>query len=220
MLSTFSKYTEDVSVLRRLLFAVAQLPEDLPNVWEIATEFATKNKTNCTMDVETVKVLVDNLREFDSDAFESDQKLFQDLLRAPMKKPLGLVLMPNRNKCILCKSELKLRKDRPASVVVYDDNIGTIPGSHFHKICTNKSCSYVQYYGYYTCGSSPSKVFFNDDWESLPYFVSSRETVFSMTALKRFNSGILLGQLSFKQSADIYNHLHNCKNIPSEEKFP
>ena len=216
MLSTFSKYIEDVSVLRKLLFAIAQLPKDLPNLWEIATEFATKNKGKCSINTETVKVLIENLQVFDSLAFESDQKLFHDLLEAPLQKPLGLVLMSSHDKCALCESQLRLRKDRPASVVVYDDNMGTIPGSHYHKVCTNRSCSYVQYYGYYTCGST---VHFNADWESLPYFVSSRETVFSITALKRFNSGILLGQLSFKQCADIYNHFHhNCKEIHSQEK--
>ncbi len=126
--------------------------------------------------------------------------------------------MSNATKCVVCESALKLRKDRPSSVVVYDDNMGTLPGSHFHKLCTNRSCGCTQYYGYYTTGSLPSKVFFNSEWDTLPFFVSSRETVFSMAALKRFDSGILLGQLSFKQCADIYNHLHHCETPLSEEK--
>lgn len=221
MLSTFSQHFKDVSVLRKCLFAVAQLPKDLPNIWELAVQFATKNKGNASINAETVKLLAENLQELDYLAFESDQKLFYQLLEFPTQKPLGVVLMSNATKCVVCESALKLRKDRPSSVVVYDDNMGTLPGSHFHKLCTNRSCGCTQYYGYYTTGISgslPSKVFFNSEWDTLPFFVSSRETVFSMAALKRFDSGILLGQLSFKQCADIYNHLHHCETPLSEEK--
>lgn len=81
-------------------------------------------------------------------------------------------------------------------------------GSHFHKYCTNRSCGFTRYYGYYTTGGSAAHVLYNHDWESLPYFVSSRETVFCMQLLRRVNAGILLGQQSFKQCADIYNFLH------------
>lgn len=44
MLGAISKYISDVSVLRRLLFAVVHLPKDLPNFWGVAVEFATKEK--------------------------------------------------------------------------------------------------------------------------------------------------------------------------------
>ena len=36
--------------------------------------------------------------------------------------------------CTLCCSNLRLRKDRPASIVIYDKDLGRIHGSHFHKI--------------------------------------------------------------------------------------
>lgn len=208
MLSTFSKYTEDVSVLRRLLFAVAQLPSDLPNLWELAVEFVMKDKCSSSINAEIARVLAENLQELDSLAFESDQKLFCELLQFPLKKPLGLILMPSNITCVLCASKLQVRKDRPSSVVVYDDVMGAIPGSHFHKYCSNRSCGCTQYYGYYTISQS-NQVHFNSEWQTLPYFVSSRETVFSMSLIRRFDSEVLLGQLSFKQCADIYNHLHS-----------
>jgi hypothetical protein len=44
MLGTVSKYIKDVSVLRRLLFAVVHLPSDLPNLWGVAVEFVTKDQ--------------------------------------------------------------------------------------------------------------------------------------------------------------------------------
>ena len=44
----------------------------------------------------------------------------------------------------------------------------------------------------------------------LPYIVSSIETAFSLPLLRRFNSEIVLGQVSFKQCAKVYNHMHQC----------
>ena len=98
--------------------------------------------------------------------------------------------------------------------------MGTIPGSHFNKYCSNRRCSFTQYYGYYTQGlredsAAPSEAHFNDDWESNAYFVSSRETAFSMKLIHRFHSQILHGQQSFKQCADVYNHLHNVLHLSS-----
>ncbi len=61
MLSTFSQHFKDVSVLRKCLFAVAQLPKDLPNIWELAVQFATKNKGNASINAETVQLLAENL---------------------------------------------------------------------------------------------------------------------------------------------------------------
>lgn len=85
--------------------------------------------------------------------------------------------------------------------------MGSVPGSHYHKYCSNRSCSFTQYYGYYTTGESTG-VYYSSNWESLPYFVSSRETTFSNDMLQRFNAEILIGQQSFKQCADVYNFLH------------
>ena len=75
--------------------------------------------------------------------------------------------------CTLCCSNLRLRKDRPASNVIYDKDLGTVHGSHFHKYCVNQACGCTQYYGYYTTGGSSSEVVYNDDWATLQYFVSN-----------------------------------------------
>lgn len=40
-------------------------------------------------------------------------------------------------------------KDRPSPVVVYHDTMGSVPGSHYHKYCSNKKCVFTQYFGYH-----------------------------------------------------------------------
>ena len=201
-------------VLQRYLCAQisATLPPDLPNLWGVAVEFATRGKeSRSSISANQAKVLVENLHELDAAAFSSDKQLFQDLVEFQTErcKPLGVILIRSNKKCLVCESSLMLRKDRPSPVVVYHDDMGTIPGSHYHKYCTNPSCGFVQYYRYYTPGHGVSGVVFNDDWESLTYSISSRETALSMRLLQRFDADIVIGQLSFKQCADVYNFLHN-----------
>ena len=42
----------------------------------------------------------------------------------------------------------------------------------------------------------------------LSYFISSRETAFEMSMLTKLDADILIGVMSYKQSADIYNYIH------------
>ena len=106
-----------------------------------------------------------------------------------------------------------LRKDRLSPVVIYDDNMSTIPGSRFHKYYTNQACGLTQYYWLLY-----SQVIFDLEWESLSYSVSSHESVFSMDVLRCFNAEIVLGQLSFKQCADIYNFMHKYTQPPLPDR--
>ena len=98
---------------------------------------------------------------FDKRAFDTDDSLMLELIgwvpSTDRRKPLGVVLISPELCCAICRQQLTLRKDRPASVVVYDENLGTVPGSHFHKICRNKLCGVTQYYGY--LASSPVSFF-------------------------------------------------------------
>ena len=141
MLATISKYIKDVSVLRRLLFAVTFLPSQLPDFWSVAIQFATCGSINSLS-------LMQNLHELNEEAFVTDKHLHKEIVNLVLPgKPLGIVLISPNNFCLLCKSKLILRKDRYAAVVIYDNVNGTIPGSHFHKYCSNPSCSFVQYFG-------------------------------------------------------------------------
>ena len=145
-------------------------------------------------------------------------------------RPLGIVLIGDNNKCLLCGCNLLTRKDRSASIVIYDHHMGTVPGklfavqtafynklcyitatlsgTHFHKYCTSPACGFIQYYGYYSKGGTSAEIFFNCNWNTLQYFVSSRETAFSMKLMEQFDANILLGQQSFKQCADVYNYIN------------
>ena len=69
-----------------------------------------------------------------------------------------------------------------------------------------------QHYGYYTEGDT-SKVKYDEDWYALSYFMSTRETAFSMNMLHRLDTEILIGQISYKQRADIYNDIHCNSDI-------
>ena len=217
MLTALSKSIRDTSILRRLLFAWSNLPKELPDAWKLTIEFATKDKGDCETERTTLKLLLENLESLDPLAFESDQSLYLKLLQFPSDEPLGVVLMPPQANCLMCGNKLLLRKDRLSHVVVYCDTIGTIAGSHYHKTCTNRGCGYTQYYGYYTKKGS-TDVYFNSDWASLPYFASSRDTFLSIGLMQRWDVEILLGQISFKQCADIYNEIHKY-NSDQEPRY-
>ena len=64
----------------------------------------------------------------------------------------------------------------------------------------------MQHYGYYSKGAED--IVYNDDYKSLHYFVSTRETAFEMSLLEQFDIEILIGQLSYKQRSEIYNMKH------------
>ena len=91
MLGAIVKYISDVSVLRRLLFAVAHLPSDLPDLWEVAVEFATGHKVSkSTVTATQAQVFMENLEDLDALAFATDRKLQKKLISftVPTKKPV------------------------------------------------------------------------------------------------------------------------------------
>ena len=49
-------------------------------------------------------------------------------------------------------------------------------------------------------------VFYDTHWAQLECFVSTSETVFEAKMLSKFDAELLLGQMSYKQEADIYNY--------------
>lgn len=152
-------------------------------------------------------------------------------------RPLGIVLIRDSNKCLLYGYKLLTRKDRPTAIVIYNYQMGAVPGktvghtcsfllilqictiavitamsihagTHFHKYCTSRTCGFIQDYGYYSKGGASAEIFFNCNWNTLEYFVSSRETAFSMKLMEQFEANILLGKQSFKQCASVYSYLN------------
>ena len=217
MLGVLAKYIQDVSVVRRLLFAVVFLSPDLPMYWGVVLEFATAGKVpRSSVTPNQVKALVENIETLDMTAFQTDHALQREMIFLTItgKKPVGIPLISPRTSCLLCGSKLQLRKDRHAPIVLYPIQHGTVPGAHFMKFCPKRTCSFTQYYGYYTI---LDKVTFNTDWNSLDYFLSSRDTGFSLEILRRADANTMIGQLSFRQQASIYNYTNGYPTADSQE---
>ena len=155
---------------------------------------------------------MENIEELDATAFETDLALQREMIFLTIsgKKPLGIPLISPRTSCLLCGSNLQIRKDRHAPI---DFKYGTVPAAHFMKFCPRRTCSFTQYYGYY---SVHDKVTFNTDWNSLEYFLSSRDTGFSLEILRRADANTLIGQLSFRQQANIYNYTNGYQTMEDQ----
>ena len=104
MLGVLAKHIQDVSVLRRLLFAVVFLSPDLPMFWGVVLEFATAGKVSkSSITPEQVKVLIENLQSFNAAAFQTDDELQKQLifLDAPGLKSIGLPLIGQKSSCFV-----------------------------------------------------------------------------------------------------------------------
>lgn len=211
MLSLVSKTIRDASVLRRLEFAAGYFPQDMPGYIDQIMTFALKGREDRnTLSPEQALQLIENLQLLDNEALVSDKDLIQEIVS--MKKPgrddpLGIVLVSAKSNCRKCGSKLYIRGDRPSKVTVYNDTLGTLPATHYTRYCRRKGCSLQQHYGFYT-ESDCSEVQYDEDWCNEPYFLSSRETAFCVDMLHRLDKEILIGQISYKQRAELYNDIH------------
>ena len=228
MLSTL---VPNAAVRRRLMFASTFIPKEYPAYLDTVLLFAraaTDSDTHmstagaaCLDDPEfkrKLAVAIDNTRTIYPTSFASDHDLTGELVHMkipPHGKELGVVLVSNKSLCSECGSSLITRLDRPSQVTVYCEVIGTTAGKHYHKICKNSKCKIVQHFGYTTNGLN-SCVQYDRDWEDLPYFVSSQETVFATALLRKMDSELLIGQVSYNQKADIYNHYHGYYNVKKQ----
>ena len=59
------------------------------------------------------------------------------------------------------------------------------------------NCNYRQYYGFHKAGDQ-SVSYYDSDWATLDFFVSTSETAIEMIMLKKFDAELLLGNLSYK----------------------
>lgn len=200
VIAQFSEVIKDVSVLRRMLFAVATVPNDHPKVWEVVVQFGvgqTGERNKITP--EQAKVLFENVRELNQEAFKSDNSLMVELSQltfAPSTTPIGIILMSAVTSCINCGRKLSIRADRPSQVIIYDEELGTLPGTQYQKYCRKPGCRLYQYYGYHTTGVN-GKIVYDTSWNCL-----------KISMIKRFDVELLIGQISYKQKADIYNYVH------------
>ena len=199
-----AEITPQVSVLRRLLFASSYLPSSCPNYWEIISQFATEG-SSYFLDPATAKLLMENVQILNSRAFVQDRELEHEIIamKDSTHQPVGVILISPKSVCLQCGGKLLVRRDRFSRVTLYTESMGTVPAKHFYKYC-QKGCSFTQHYGYYSINDAQG-VFYNNDWSKLQYFVSSQETAFELSMLHKYDAELLIGQLSYKQRADIYN---------------
>lgn len=220
----------DPGVLRRLVFVAVYLPRDLPHYWSVVTQFVGMESEGAkVLSPESVRVAVENLEALNSAVFVTDQKLIHEIHAfsppKPGSFPLGIILISSRKQCSLCGGKLLVKGDRASTLTVYTESIGSVIGTHYHKICQNfrKGCAFRQFYGYSSEGSQ-SVTFYDSDWESNSYFISSSETAFELRMLQRFDAELLLGQVSYSQKSEIYNYSNGypvqpkkCTTLEKEE---
>lgn len=209
----------DVTVLRRLLFACAYIPNELPHYWEEVTAFGF-NGIDKKPKPKEIKVLMENITLLDQKAFDIDIELRAELYQ---HQPLGVVLISSNSTCLQCGGKLLVRSDRPSSVTLYTDDMGTVLATHFRKYCQNyrKKCSFTQHYSYHSISDdNDTEVIYDLNWADLPYFVSTSKTAFTTKFMEKFSAEILLGQLSYKQKSDIYNYYNNYDRTVKQCRFP
>ena len=202
MLAIIAKHVKEVSVLRRLLFCAAQLnPEVL--------DFSCSVRLWRTTRYDWFRHSCSSSEKFGKDWSQgscwwrrSSERASMLALRWTERRTTAGHRRKERN-CVACGGQLLLRKDRPSYISVYDTHFGPLQGTHYHK-----KCSLTQYYGYHTTGGGNSLVVYNDNWMEYQYFVSSSLTAFSLRTLREADAQILIGQLSYQQIAEIFNHIH------------
>ena len=144
------KYSSDLSVLRRILFAAVHLPPEMPKYWEAIAQFSKK------VGASQVKTLVENIRFLNEATFATDKELLSELYacKTADSGPFGLILVSPKKMCGECGAQLLLRADRPSTLAVYTDSMGTVPATHYRKICSKfrSGCKFVQHYGFHCKG--------------------------------------------------------------------
>ena len=184
------------------------MPNDFPQFWETVAKFGNLASSKQEITAESARITVENIQALKPNIFISDSELINQMVQMEYSvtgKQLGIPLVSDEKTCLVCGGLLLMRNDRPSYLTLYTESMGTVCATQFYKYCQNyrKGCNFTQYYGYHNLGNR--KVRYNDTWMSLPYFVSTQETGFEMSLLKRFDLELLIGQLSYKQKADIYN---------------
>ena len=58
---------------------------------------------------------------------------------------------------------------------------------------------------FYSKEGDKSGVQYDAEWKTYKYFLSSQETGIELSMLQKFDVELLIGQVSYKQKADIYN---------------
>ena len=154
MLSKLSIHIKDPSVLRRAEFAATFYPRSMPSFWSHLASFSLMQREHRnSLTIEEARMFIENVEALNKDALATDFQLTNDIVemvRMGTDTLLGVVLVSAKENCRNCGSKLYVRGDRPSTLTVYDDLMGTLTGTHYTKYCRKGGCSLQQYYGFYT----------------------------------------------------------------------
>ena len=87
------------------------------------------------------------------------------------------------------------------------------------KLC--RGCNITQFYGYSKEGDKQG-IMYDSDWKRRKYFLSSQETGFELSMLEKFDAELLIGIVSYKQKAEIYNvcnHYDTAKETKQQSQM-
>ncbi len=80
-----------------------------------------------------------------------------------------------------------------------------------------RGCKLTQFYGYSKDGDKRG-ILYDAEWKTHTYFLSSQETGFQLSMLQNFDIELLIGQVSYKQRAEIYNVCNGYDNAKKKRK--
>ena len=166
-----------------------------------------------SLTVEEARQFIENVGVLNKDALSTNLQFTNDIIgmaRMGTDALFGVVLISGKDNCRNCGSKLYVRADRPSTITVYNDFMGTLPSTHYTKYCRSGRCSLQQHYGFYMMGSL-SEIRYDKDWVTLPYFMTTHEMAFTVDMLHRLDKEILIGQISYKGLTynDIHGHFVN-----------
>ena len=231
MLGEILKNFSDFSAVRRALFFINTVPKVVPNFIDHLANFAARGlkrrrssgpeESQNFANGEAIANLASNLITLFPDLKKKEEELWQELHEFSIEQnehALGAVLVSEIIHCRLCGNVLHVKCSRISEVLVYDHAKGTFIASKIPKVCCNRKCQLTQRYGYYTVGNDK---FYDENWDSNEFLLSTSRTAFTLSLLQKFEYEILIAKMSFKEKVDIYNSVHGyvCKSaaVPGKE---
>lgn len=176
--------------------------QGFPNYWSVVTQFASQGSQS--LQPQSVKIAVDNLVSVDEKAFLQTSSWRMKSTHCVWVPPIQIHLASFLFPRTLAVHSVAVNYwfetiEEVTSHWILRDSCWQ-PLSNCPKV--PKGCSFRQYYGYSSQGSQ-STVYYDVNWVEHEHFISTSGTAFEMSLLRKFDTELLLGQISYNQMADI-----------------
>ena len=155
-------------------------------------------------------MLLENLEFFSKKAFDTDNQLLAELVerKDAQGHPLGIVLISENSLCKSCGGKLHVRADRPNSLLLYTEDMGTVPGTLFRKYCCNnhKGCTLTQHYGFHSFNDHETAESVADsNWAELPFLYQPIKLGFLCHSFKNLMLSYCLDRCRTNRKVTIIN---------------